>query len=220
MNRSWKVILVLVMAAACWGLANSAEAQQPAARIFAYSHVLQDGDRLQDGPHGTEIDFDGETLLFWVDQGPGLFFAHPTAYILISSVDVRVERGSWWPVLNGRTILYGKENNAVVSSPFEVAGDDGTSILVHVYAEELAPGDLLADGDDVSAVMQSNTFFAWIDLVPTAFFAHPTVFILVTANGAIIVHHGQWWPLLNGKVILHGSRGDYGVAFPFTLTSP
>jgi len=40
------------------------------------------------------------------------------------------------------------------------------------------------------------------------------------ANGQIVVHHGQWWPLLNGKVILYGSRGDYGVPFPFSLAGP
>jgi len=198
----------------------TAVAQEPATRVYAHSQALQPGDTLQDGPDGAEFEIEGETLLFWVDQGPGLFFAHPTVYLLVSNQGVRVERGSWWPVLNGRTILYGKQNGAVLTSPFELADYGGSSILVHVYPEELAPGDLLADGDDISAVMWSHTFFAWVDLMPTAFFAHPTVFILVMANGDIIVHHGQWWPLLNAKVILYGGRGDYGVAFPFTLTGP
>jgi hypothetical protein len=214
------VVLAIVVAVVCWGVTATAAAQEPAALVYAYSHPLQATDRLQDGPDGGDIDLDGETLLFWVDQGPGLFFAHPTAYILVSSDGVRIERGSWWPVLNGRTILYGKENNAVITSPFEVSGGDGTSILVHAYPEELMPGDLLADGDAVSAVMWSHTFFAWVDLMPEAFFVHPTVFILVMANGQIVVHHGQWWPLLNGKVILYGSRGDYGVPFPFSLAGP
>ena len=40
------------------------------------------------------------------------YFDHPTAYILISSHGVRVEQGMWWPVLNGRRILYGKRNRA------------------------------------------------------------------------------------------------------------
>ncbi len=218
MDRSRNLVLALVVIVACWGVgAAEVSAQQSTVLVHAYSHPLLPGDRLEDGPGGAEIGLEGETLLLWVDLMPGSYFTHPTRYILISREGVRVVDGGWWPVLNGRTILYGKQNGAVLTSPLEIGGDDGAGALVHLYPEELAPGDLLADGVDVSAVMWSHTFFAWVDLMPDAYFVHPTVFILVMANHEIIVHNGHWWPVLNGKVILHGSRGDYGVPFPFRL---
>jgi hypothetical protein len=215
MNR--RVVIVAVISfLALWHA--SAWGQQFEVQVYAYSHVLDPSDTLRDGPDGREFTLDGETLLIWVDKEPQAFFAHPTAYILISSDGVRVEQGMWWPVLNGRRILYGKRNRASFVSPFEVAGDGGEAIDVYFYPEELIPGDHLADGDFASADMWSETFLVWVDMMPGAFFTHPTIYILVTAEKRTIIYHGEWWPLLNGKDVLYNNAEKYAVSFPFGLS--
>ena len=88
--------------------------------IHVYPHELTSRDRLQDGPLERLFRIHNNTLLIWVDRLPGAFFAHPTAYLLISKQNVRVEDGIWWPVLNGRKILYGEGNKVGIVSPFRV----------------------------------------------------------------------------------------------------
>jgi len=51
-----------------------------------------------------------------------MFFAHPTAYILMSREHIRAEHGNWWPTLNGKRILYGQQNKIGILSPFKVSG--------------------------------------------------------------------------------------------------
>jgi hypothetical protein len=199
------------------GLQRLTPSGSAAVALYACAHVLDQGDRLQDGPEGEDLGLEGDTFLLWVDRAPGYRFTHPTAYILISEGGVRVVDGGWWPVLNGQRILYGKQNHASIVSPLEVGSASGDRILVHIYPEELVPGDVLADGDEVIGVMSANTFFAWVDLLPDAFFTHPTVYVLVGSDGRILVHDGGWWPVLNGKTVLHGSMGTFAAEFPFSL---
>jgi hypothetical protein len=185
--------------------------------VYAYWQVLTDTDRLQDGPEGEDLGLEGDTFLIWVDRAPGYRFTHPTAYILVSGDGVRVVDGGWWPVLNGQRILYGKQNHASIVSPLEVGSAHDDRILVHIYPEELGSGDVLADGDEVIDVMSENTFFVWVDLLPDAFFTHPTAYLLVAADGRILVQDGGWWPVLNGKTVLYGSVGRFAAEFPFSL---
>jgi hypothetical protein len=51
----------------------------------------------------------------------GTFFAHPTAYILISKENIHVEDGNWWPELNGHRILYGQQNKIGILSPIKIS---------------------------------------------------------------------------------------------------
>jgi len=89
--------------------------------VHVYPHELTSHDRLQDGPQERLFRIHGNSLLIWVDRLPGAFFAHPTAYVLISKQSVRVEEGIWWPELNGRKILYGQSNKVGIISPFKVS---------------------------------------------------------------------------------------------------
>ena len=89
--------------------------------IHVYPHELTSLDQLTDGPQEKLFMIYNNSLLVWVDLLPGAFFAHPTAYILISKENVRVEHGNWWPILNGRTILYGQKNKTGIISPFKVS---------------------------------------------------------------------------------------------------
>jgi hypothetical protein len=199
------------------GLGSAAAVEPGAVVVYAYSQVLDRDDLLQDGPDGLEIAIADASVLLWVDKMPQAFFAHPTAYILVSTSGTRVVEGQWWPVLNGRRILYGMANQPTLVSPFELGDVSSSTIDIHIYPYELAPGDELADGQDISAIMTANTFFAWVDMEPNAFFTHPTLYILVDASSRIIVYHGGWWPLLNGKRILFGDLPQASVAFPFNL---
>jgi hypothetical protein len=84
--------------------------------IYLYPYQLKAGDKLTDGdsPDARQFPIEGNTGLIWVDLDLPAKFAHPTAYIFVSDSDVvlpgqeatvRIERGEWWPVLNGQKIL-------------------------------------------------------------------------------------------------------------------
>ena len=89
--------------------------------IHVYPHELTSQDRLTYGPREKPFKIRDKSLLIWVDFLPGAFFAHPTAHILISKENIRVNDGNWWPELNGRTILYGQQNKTGILSPFKIS---------------------------------------------------------------------------------------------------
>lgn len=184
--------------------------------VYMFPHELTSDDNLQDGSSGEPFKLADNTLLIWVDLHPKAKFAHPTVYILISSDGTRVKHGMWWPVLNGKQILYGSRNKLVMISPFEVSSFTGF-INVYAFPHELTPEDKLVDGPDgVPFKITGNTLFIWVDLHPDMRFTHPTEYILI-APEAINVYKGGWWPVLNGKRILYGSRNKVGAIFPFEL---
>ena len=88
--------------------------------IHVYPHILTSEDRLSDGPPENMFRIRDNCLLIWIDFMPRAYFAHPTAYILVSKENTRVEHGDWWPTLNGKTILYGRQNKIGVISPFKI----------------------------------------------------------------------------------------------------
>jgi hypothetical protein len=102
-------------------------------------------------------------------------------------------------------------------SPRRIVDDAGDAIEVHVCPEELVAGDLLADGEDTIMEIATDTLLVWIDLLPTAFFVHPTRYVLITADGDVDVLDGQWWPTVNGKPVLFSDEGDHAVPSPFRL---
>ena len=89
--------------------------------IHVYPHVLTPRDKLTDGPLEESFKIHNNSQLIWIDFLPGAFFAHPTAYILISSENIRTEQGYFWPELNGKRILYGQQNKTGIISPFKVS---------------------------------------------------------------------------------------------------
>ncbi|MBW2740651.1 MAG: hypothetical protein JRE64_17820 [Deltaproteobacteria bacterium] len=182
--------------------------------VYMFPHELTSDDNLQDGSSGEPFNLADNTLFIWVDLHTQAKFAHPTVYILISSDGTRVEHGMWWPVLNGKQILYGSRNKLVMISPFEVSSFT-EFINVYAFPHELIPADKLVDGPDgVPFKITGNTLLIWVDLHPDMRFTHPTEYILI-APEAINVYKGGWWPVLNGKRILYGSRNKVGAISPF-----
>lgn len=118
-------------------------------KIYIYPYPLTKDDRLCDGPVSVGercFALDNATMLIWVDLMPEARFAHPTAYVLISGRNTRVERGNWWPMLNGKRILLGEQNSICVPSPFDLAvampelskvlGEKGAEQMAYTLAEK------------------------------------------------------------------------------------
>jgi hypothetical protein len=190
--------------------------------IHFYPHSLSPQDILRDGPNGKKLDIPEDTFLIWVDLFPGLFFAHETAYILISQGNVRLERGDWWPDLNGKMILHNELGKYALISPFELPlfsenGYPDHKIEVHIYPHELTPNDRLMDGPSMElSPMEDSYLFVWVDFLPEAFFTHPTAYVLISKEN-IHLEYGGWWPVLNGKPILYGRKNKTGIISPFQI---
>jgi len=90
--------------------------------IKAYIHptILTPEDELLDGPTEKLFRIKDKTLFIWIDLHPDMRFTHPSVYVLISAKGIDVVDGGWWPMLNGKQILYGQKNKLAVISPFLV----------------------------------------------------------------------------------------------------
>ena len=88
--------------------------------IYIYPYELDSKNLLTDGLFEKLFLIHDNCLLIWVDLLPIAFFTHPTAYILISKDNIQVEKGHWWPMLNGKKILYGQKNKTGIICPFKV----------------------------------------------------------------------------------------------------
>jgi len=191
--------------------------------VHFYPHSITPQDSLQDGPFGKKLDIHEETFLMWVDLFPGMFFAHETAYIMISKGSIRIERGNWWPVLNGKMVCLNEQGKYALISPFELPlisteGIMDERIDIHVYPHELDSQDRLSDGPEEGLFnLDDNCLLVWIDLLPEAYFAHPTAYILIS-RGGIRSEQGNWWPVFNGKRILYGERNKTGIISPFRVS--
>lgn len=89
-------------------------------RVHIHPQPLHADDVLTDGPSEKAMLLEDDTLLIWIDLLPEAYFAHPTAYLLISRNRTRYEKGDWWPQLNGRPILFGDINPVGIISPFRL----------------------------------------------------------------------------------------------------
>ena len=108
--------------------------------IYFYPYELTPNDVLSDGPQevgNPPFKLEGNTMLIWVDLVPEAKFEHPTAYILISAKNTRVEKGGWWPVLNGQRVLYGQNNPISIPSPFELNSESyDIDVLLQTVSRE------------------------------------------------------------------------------------
>jgi hypothetical protein len=84
--------------------------------VHIHPDLLTAKDRLTFGPRSKEIPLKSPTLLLWIDLRPRARFAHPTQIVLISAEGARVEKGDWWPTLNGQD-LFREDMIRKVSSP-------------------------------------------------------------------------------------------------------
>jgi hypothetical protein len=190
--------------------------------VFFYPHELEQTDILQDGPYGPPLGITGKTMLVWVDMEPEMRFTHPTYYILITPDTIRIEKGDWWPVLNGRKILIQENHTYALLSPSILGpGDDSTGALdwirIHMFPHELTLGDTLTDGPSERRIrVYPNTLLIWVDLMPLADFAHPSAYILISKHGTR-TEKGWWWPVLNGKQICYGEKNQTGIVSPFKV---
>jgi hypothetical protein len=190
--------------------------------VFFYPHELEPADVLQDGPHGPYIRITVKTLLVWVDYEPEMDFSHPNYYILISPADIRIVKGEWWPVLNGKTILRDEICKYAPLFPQTLGTGENISVSpdwinIYVFPHELTLHDSLTDGSTEKKIrVYPNTLLIWVDLMPLADFAHPTAYVLISKHGTR-VEKGRWWPVLNGKMICYCEQNKIGVVSPFKV---
>ncbi len=94
-------------------------------------------------------------------------------------------------------------------------------VQTFVYPLPLTPHDKLTDGPPGERLpLTDNTLLMWVDLVPPADFAHPTRYVLISADRDIRVEDGEWWPMLNGREIFHGDTDTSNLILesPFVLS--
>lgn len=103
-------------------IAGGDKTMKTCVNVYCYPYELTPADKLMDGD--TLLPIADNTLLIWVDLHPDAKFAHNTVYLLISPAGIRLEKGQWWPELNGKRILYGAKNPTVLLSPFVVESAD------------------------------------------------------------------------------------------------
>jgi uncharacterized Zn-binding protein involved in type VI secretion len=127
-NRFVKQAVVVILALI--GLTSSPLATEPdksptsKAKVYVYPEKLTAKDKLSFGPGEEEkktIPIKGETTLIYVDLMPDARFAHPTQCILISSDGVKVHKGDWWLILNGKP-LFRNGKDFKVGFPIELCG--------------------------------------------------------------------------------------------------
>ncbi len=186
-----------------------------------YPIELKNGDEISDGPFGMVYKCKSDTLFIWVDLYPNCFFAHKTVYVFIRDDKIEpvlVKDGMWYPLLNGHPIMFGRINKSALISPYLL-----DAIKVYFYPLELKRGDVISDGPNgILKVIEYDTLYIWINLIPQAYFAHPVKHLFISAdrNNPVSAEKGMWYPLLNGRPFLHYHRNLGAVVSPFNLTCP
>jgi hypothetical protein len=182
------------------------EKRFPEVVVYTAPEPLPASVRLTDG-HDDPIPLFTSTLVTWIDPMPDADFAHPTFYVLIGAdMEIQVLDGWWWPYVDGESYLYGWAPWKV-HFPMAIRDEHSEGVMVYAYPHVLTASDELFDGD-TQIPLTNRTLLYWVDLHPSAFFSHPTAYILITATGdfpiqgEVRVYEGEWWPRLNGETIL------------------
>jgi hypothetical protein len=191
----------------------------PELMVYTYAKLLPKNAKLTDGDE-TKFEFTDTTWFTWVDLMPAAKFTHPTVYIFVSAdKKIRVEDGGWWPELDGKIILYG-EDPYEIKFPVDIYSETGISqdpeVKVYAYPKLITPQDKLTDGGETPIKIEKNTLLYWVDLKPGYRFAHPTAYILISADDKVKVVKGSWWPELNGNQILYG-QDPTALKFPYPV---
>jgi hypothetical protein len=197
-----------------------------------YPYRLGEGDKLSDGGK-KEFKVKEPTLLIWVDLLAGGKFAHGTEYVLISRSGTRVEKGAWWPVLNGNT-LFDTRNNPAVASPFLVDRHLKSTpfavlpiyVKAHIYPYELKLGDKLSDGGKKDYNIKEPTLLIWVtvfevDSEPRTRGERPKeeakrVECILISRPGTRVEEVKGQPILNGNT-LFSTDGNMAVVSPVVL---
>lgn len=212
-----KLFLVLLLP-----LYLSSQVLDPYIHVHFHPHVLNPGDSLRDGEYGDRLLISDRTFLIWVDMDPRSESAHLRIYILIADQDIRLWKGHRRPYLNGKELFDMPDSRYAVISPIEIGSVQHNRSLehrikIHIHPIPLHADDVLTDGAfEKSMLLEDDTLLIWVDMLPEAFFTHPTAYILISRGGTRM-EKGGWWPQLNGKSILYGEVNAVGILSPFRL---
>ena len=88
---------------------------------------------------------------------------------------------------------------------------------VYFFAHMLSAEDVVTDGREGKPFsIDNDTFFVWIDLQPSAKFAHPTRYVFISAQD-VRIQDGLWWPVVNGVSHFDHNRPMASPCTPFDL---
>ena len=220
MKRIYAVFVILLLS---FPVMLFSQVREEFINVHFFPQILVHQDTLTDGPDGRSFRISEETFLVWVDLEPDMFFTHDTYYIMISKEDIRIRKGNWWPVLNGKNILLNEQGQYALISPFEMPHSPRNllpreAIDIYVYPFALTSRDRLQGGPlERLFRIPDHSMLIWVDLLPDAYFAHPTSYILISKQNTW-VKHGNWMPVLNGRKILYGRENNVGIISPFKVT--
>jgi hypothetical protein len=108
------------------------------------------------------------------------------------------------------------------AAPLTAEQDKGPTSKAKVYAypKKLTAKDKLSFGPGTeqkkTIPIKGQTTLVYVDLMPDAWFAHPTQCILISTDGAQVIK-GSWWLVLNGKKLFRDEK-EYKVDFPINLS--
>lgn len=195
--------------------------------VYTSPTVLPAGTVLSDGGYTDFPAFTDDTLVIWVNPHPEMKFSHETYYIFISADGtISIENGGWWPELLGSEYMYG-EDPWMMGFPvdlFDISSIRVAPIMlapaVQIYANPflICPTDVLSDGGITNNKVDDYALLYWIDLNPSAKFAHKTAYLIIPAEGKPFIKDGQWWPELNNDMILY-SQPDTYLRFPYPINN-
>ena len=200
----------------------SAQVLDPYIHVHFHPQVLMPDDNLRDGPFGELLPIRDQTFLIWVDMDPRSESAHLRIYILIADQDIRLWKGRRRPYLNGKELFDMPDSRYAMVSPIEIGSVQHNRALehkikIHIHPLPLHADDVLTDGSfEKAMLLEDDTLLIWVDMLPEAFFTHPTAYILISRGGTRM-EKGGWWPQLNGKSIFYGDVNSVGILSPFRL---
>ncbi len=116
-----------------------------------------------------------------------------------------------WTRVFGRSSFPFSERDAVQMFSGELAGDgELPRDSVKLIDPSVVPkGTKIQDGPFSSMVLLEDARFAWVDPLPSLMYAHPTIYLLLFADGSVESYRGNAFPLVGGKDLReYGSPWD------------
>jgi hypothetical protein len=199
-------------------------------------YLLDKDGKLSDGGK-KQFELKGATPLVRVDLLAGGKFSHATGHVLVSGAGTRVEKGEWWPALNGNP-LFDARNHPAVASRFEPGrqppGGRRTAIIPELgrrydtdeacnYPHGLKPGDKL-DGREGRGfeVKEPTLLIGRLGMTrdhlgyQTPKGADSAGYVPISRSGTR-AQKGPGSPVLNGNALFR-TKGHASIVSPFVPT--
>ena len=146
---------------------------------------------------------------FFVDDNPGMRWAHACRYILIpyNGDNPRIIEEQWPPDNYDTLFRYYDIHTAIQAVISNVLLDDLSGKELAYVSNILPPGTKIADQSDIGILVEEYSWFFFIDDAPGTSFPHACRYVLVTLWGGEISIHEEMWPP-DMALVLYGPTID------------